>query len=179
MKHLPISLATACAVAILAAGCGGGSHSGANASRLSLSAGDRDFLEFASCVRSHGVSITDPFHRPGHTGLTLSFPSPSPAATAAEHACQHFIEAVINMKEAHAQALTASIRLPLIRFAECMRSHGIPLQDPDATGQLNLAPAGGPDAGRGPGRYSPVFHTADQACRHLLPAGVPDNGTGP
>jgi hypothetical protein len=59
-----------------------------------------------------------------------------------------------------------------------MRAHDIALLDPDPqTGSLNLGNVPGITSDFG--RYTPQFHSADAACRHLLPADVHDDGTGP
>jgi len=177
MTHRLAAAALACAVAASISACGGGGHAAGPASSRTVAGGDQDFVAFTRCVRAHGVAIADPSHRSGHAGLTLDFPSPTPAALAAERSCQHYIQPVIDAKNAGARALMVRIRLPLIRYAECMRTHGIPLKDPTPTGNLELGNVPGMNAG--PGRDSQQFRTADRACRHLLPAGVTDNGTGP
>lgn len=81
------------------------------------------------------------------------------------------------MKGAGARAVTAHVRLALIRYAQCMRTRGIPMLDPTSEGVLSLGNV--PGLADGPGRYTPQFHAADEACRHLLPASVNDNGAGP
>jgi len=139
--------------------------------------GDTDFLNFARCLRSHGVAEPDPKHRPGHTGLSIDVPSPNSHNRAALAACNHFIAKIVATKEAGASRQAAAWLPALTRYADCMRSHDIDMLDPDPEGQLNL--------GRIPGmtddfgRYSPQFRSADAACRHLLPAAVHDDGTGP
>jgi hypothetical protein len=174
-RHHLIS-AGAVATMLTVAACGGGSG---NARRPpATSAGDRDFIAFTACMRRHGVAMSDPYHRPGHAGLTLALPPKLPSTLAAYGACMHLIAPVIAMKEAGAQQrITASTRLGLIRYAECMRTHGIAMLDPDSQGILNLGNV--PGLGNGIGRYTPQFRAADHSCRHLLPASVPDNGTGP
>jgi hypothetical protein len=166
--------AAALALAVAIGGCG---SSAAGTGSAALSGGDTDFLNFTHCMRAHGVQMQDPYHRAGHSGLTLSMPTPSPAEKTAYGACEHFIQAVIEMKMSHAPRIPASARLALIHYAECMRSRGIPMLDPDQFGSLNLGNV--PGIANGPGRYTPPFHFADQECRHLLPAGIRDNGTGP
>jgi hypothetical protein len=69
------------------------------------------------------------------------------------------------------------VRLALIHYAECMRTHAVPMLDPNPLGQLNLGNVAG--ISNGFGRYSPQFRTADQACRRVLPTTVHDDGTGP
>jgi hypothetical protein len=159
----------------------GGHHDGSAAGQpLTTAQGDRDMVNFARCMRAHGVAMPDPVHEPGHTGLTLQFPSatPGPAERAANSACQHFIGPIIQAKQAGAAAAMSPARLAkLTDYARCMRAHDIPMLDPTSFGALNLGNP--PGVSSDFGRYSPQFHTADTACRHLLPAGVQDNGTGP
>jgi hypothetical protein len=138
---------------------------------------DRDFVEFARCLRQHGVDEPDPVHRPGHTGLSLEMPTPSPANRPALAACNHFLAGVEAMKAAGARTELARWLPSLIRYASCMRSHDIPMLDPGPQGQLNLGNV--PGISSDFGRYSPQFRAADAACRHLLPHGVHDDGTGP
>jgi hypothetical protein len=135
-------------------------------------------IQFAHCMRAHGVNMADPYHRPGHTGLSISLPEQRPANELAYKSCSQYLKPVIAVKEQAAQQrITPAIRLGLIRYAECMRSHVVPMLDPNALGQLNLGNV--PGISNGFGRYTPQFHAADHDCRRLLPAGVPDNGTGP
>lgn len=165
-------------VALVVAGCGGsGPTAGGTGTSAQLSSGDRGMIRYAACMRAHGANVPDPVHRPGHTGLSLNFPAPSPAVTRADRACGHYIAALVAAKEQGARARQSdSFRLHLLHYAQCMRQHGIPMLDPDQFGSLNL----GHDPGISPvGRYTPVFRHADQACRSLLPAGVRDNGSGP
>jgi hypothetical protein len=137
---------------------------------------DQDMVNFARCMRAHGVQMSDPFHIPGH-GLSINLPTRDSATSAAWGACNHFIAKIEQIKEA-AGASWAAANLPaLTRYAQCMRSHDIPMLDPTADGGLGLGNVPGITSDFG--RYSPQFRAADQACRHLLPPSVHDDGTGP
>lgn len=126
----------------------------------------------------------DPYHRSGHAGLTLDLPTKTPATVRAYASCEHLIAAVLAIKDAGLRARTNAMsyqqrrahQLGLLRYAQCMREHGVPMLDPDANGNLNLGSVPGIAS---VGRYTPVFRHADRACRSLLPADVRDNGTGP
>jgi hypothetical protein len=143
----------------------------------SLTQSDEDFVNFARCMRAHGVQMSDPFHRPGHAGLSIDMPTRDAATSAAYGACTHFISKIIAAKQAGAASRAVADLPALTRYAQCMRSHDIPMLDPTADGELNLGNVPGINSDFG--RYSPQFRAADSACRHLLPAGVNDDGTGP
>jgi hypothetical protein len=147
------------------------------AGQLTPAQSDRDMISFARCMRAHGVQMPDPFHRAGHSGLSIEIPSHTAANQPAFSACTHFLQPIIQMKNAHAEAVAAPMMHQLTEYARCMRSHDIGMLDPTPQGQLNLGRV--PSITSNFGRYSPQFRAADAACRHFLPAGVHDDGTGP
>jgi hypothetical protein len=155
----------------------GGHGSTAGTENVGPAQGDQDFVDYTRCLRSHGINEPDPFHRPGHAGLSINIPTPGPGTRAALAACSHFIQTVLQKKGAGVQAANPSSLAALSSYARCMRSHDIPMLDPTTGGQLNLGNVPGLTSDFG--RYSPQFRSADGACRHLLPAGVHDDGTGP
>ena len=182
--------ATLLAAALLATACSssaagpqvaslGGHHGGATGpQRLTSAQSDRDMLNYARCMRAHGVNMADPAHIPGHAGLSLVTSVTPPPSRAATAACTHFLQPIIQAKDAGAAAAMSPARLAaLTSYARCMRAHDIPMLDPTSFGALNLGRV--PGISSDFGRYSPQFRAADTACRHLLPAGVADNGTGP
>jgi len=138
---------------------------------------DQDAVNFARCLRAHGIDEPDPAPRPGHSGLSFQIPPATPANHAALAACNHFVAKIFAAKQAGANRELAHWLPSLVRYAQCMRSHDIPMLDPGPQGQLNLGPVPGITSDFG--RYSPQFRSADHACRHLLPAGVHDDGSGP
>jgi hypothetical protein len=138
---------------------------------------DQDMVAFARCMRSHGVQVPDPFHRPGHAGLSLDIPSRGPATNAAFAACTHYLQPIMAAKAAGQASVAAPELAALTRYARCMRDHDIAMLDPTSFGAVNLGHV--PGISNDYGRYSPQFRAADQACRHFLPANVHDDGTGP
>ena len=155
-----------------------GHHTAAPSSaQLTSAQSDADMVAFTRCLRAHGLDEPDPFHRPGHQGLSVEVPTPGPSTNAALSACNHFLAPIAQMKQAHARQELASWLPGLTHYAQCMRAHDIPMLDPTAEGALNLGNV--PGIASDFGRYSPQFRAADTACRHLLPPGVHDNGTGP
>jgi hypothetical protein len=138
---------------------------------------DQYMVNFARCMISHGVQMSEPYHRAGHAGLTLDIPSRSPATNAAFAACTHYSQPIIAAKQAGAAAQAAPHLAALTRYAQCMRQHDIGMLDPTSFGALNLGHV--PGISNDFGRYSPQFRAADAACRHYLPADIHDDGTGP
>ncbi len=177
------------AVAVAAAACSSGqsgpqiAHLPGHGSRttaarqLTTAQSDRDMISFTRCMRAHGVQMSDPVHRAGHSGLSIGIPSQTGANRPAFSACLHFLQPIISMKNAHAAAEAAPLMPALTRYARCMRAHDINMLDPTSEGELNLGNVPGV-TGRF-GRYSPQFRAADAACRHFLPASVHDDGSGP
>ena len=156
----------------------GGSAHGAGAPTLTQAQSDQDFVDFAHCMRAHGVQMPDPVHLRGHSGLSLvGLPAQTAANRPAFAACNHFIAQIEQMKNAHAQAVLGPLLPALTRYAECMRRHDIAMLDPTPQGQVDLGNV--PGINNNFSRNSPQFHAADTACRHFLPASVQDDGTGP
>jgi hypothetical protein len=138
---------------------------------------DADFVAFAHCMRAHGVEMSDPFHRPGHAGLSINLPTRDQSTRAAYAACNKYIAPIIVAKQQGGAARSPQVMAALTEYAHCMRAHDISMLDPTQFGGLNLGTV--PGITNDFGRYSPQFRSADAACRHLLPAGVHDDGTGP
>lgn len=147
---LLITLATT-ALALLAAGCGGGSSPGvanvnSSTTRTSTTASggpptealiqqeQRDAVRFVHCMRSHGVAnIPDPTVSP--RGFKDAFNNHTPAFQSAYATCGHLLPAghAQNQSAPNTQAQTAA----LLVFARCLRGHGLPsFPDPTARGQL-------------------------------------------
>jgi hypothetical protein len=189
MRHSRAWLASFTAVVV--AGCGGaGTHgiataTGGNAAAATTTtiSGDDAFIAYARCMRANGeADFPDPVQLPGHDGLSLVFNGDhdAPAYRAANEACQHLIQSIVDMKSRNSHdALTPERLQGLVAYARCMRDHQIPLLDPDPTdGHISLGTVAGiPDTGIS--RSGPQFGAADAACRSQLPPGVSDDGTGP
>lgn len=135
---------------------GGGSTSGTDA------------LAFAQCVRSKGVAN---FPDPSNAGV---IPKESPQQLGvsesrfqtAQSACQHLLP---NGGTGPSQAEITRVTALGLRFAVCMRSHGVPLPDPDSSGRI-------PDpATVGINQGSPKFESANQACGKYRPGYMPSN----
>ena len=141
---------------------------------------DQGMVDFARCMRSHGINQSDPVPDPiaGHAGLTMQVPSRTATNGAAFDACIHFLQTSgAGNGGSGGPAMSVAQLAARTSYARCMRSHDIAMLDPDQYGDLGLGNV--PGINNRFGRYSPQFRAADSACRHLLPAGSHDEGNGP
>jgi hypothetical protein len=182
------TLAVAVAVAVLAMACGGSGPSSASAPTYAQE------LALAQCMRSHGVpNFPDPNASGGYT-LTSngsvegaggsSIDIDSSQAQAAYGDCRHLLPGAPSISQLEQQVQQEQQRqeqaLPvLLKYSQCMRSHGVP-NFPDF-GQRDQSPAPGTSAALNPN--SPQFQAASTACQHLLPPGahvsIHTNGSAP
>jgi hypothetical protein len=159
-------------LALVAAGCGADSPdpgvaqtpSSTTTTQPSESVGSTsdDPIAFAACMRSRGVpDFPDP--KVTSQGQITSIPDDdSPHFRSALTACKEFL----GNGGAPSPAQRSQEREELLRFAACMRAHGVP-EFPDPTGSSSSV---GPRAD-GIDRSSPRFAAAKKACRGSL-AGV-------
>src|SRR5262249_55858549 len=127
-------------IGLLATACGGGS------SRAGGGGGGGAALAYARCRRAHGVPD---FPDPNSNGQFNVDPhSASSQETAADHACHHLLTTGRQANAAQQQHMLGQ----LVKYAQCMRAHGVPnFPDPDTTGGGIGEPGGG---GLGPRRLN-------------------------
>jgi hypothetical protein len=160
------------AAALLAAACGGSSTSSAGLPTLQdLTA---QALAYSKCMRSHGVpnfpdpTVQDNAHNKG-VGFNLpasgsgAIDSSSPVYRSANKACERQT-GFGHISPAQMQAAMNA----MLKFSECMRSHGIAnFPDPVNHGNNVGFSTTGIDSN------SARFTAAQKACRPLLPGGGP------
>lgn len=154
-------------VASLAAGCGGSSGGGVahigSTTTAKPGAGSPAgaALAYSSCIRSHGVPA---YPDPATPGL---IPKKTPqelgvdsgTLTAAQRACVHLAP----NGGSPTSAQVAQYRSSMLRYARCVRSHGVPnMPDPDSRGHLDIGP------GTPVNVDSPAFQAAFAACKRYL-----------
>jgi hypothetical protein len=155
MRHLFLALLAV--PVLLAAGCGGSSPS----SKSSGQNTQAQQLKYAQCMRQHGVNVSDPNQ---NGDQTIQNPQGGvQQMQAAEQACQKYAPNGGQPPKPSAQQQDA-----MIKFAQCMRNHGIPIPDPPSQpqpgGAVPLIPQNS-----GVDQNSPQFQQAQQACQHYLP----------
>ncbi len=173
-----ISLLAAAALGLAACGSSSASGTATNASAgQSSDAGSSKTLEFASCMRSHGVSnFPDPTggrlplqiqQTPNSTtvnGVAVN----GPAFQSAMQACRSYMPNAGTPSAAQ----TAEAKSQALAMSRCMRSHGVPnFPDP----KTQTGPYGGVAfsvgfAGTGIDPNSPAFQAAQKDCGSIIGA---------
>jgi hypothetical protein len=176
-----LALAGVAGLSLLAAACGGGSSAkvaqigttnSTNSSASSSASGSGDPRAFAACMRSHGVpNFPDPDSEGrfklvsgvGPGGQKTGVDTNSPEFKRADEACRKFQPSGTQPTAAQ----QAKVQQAMLKYAQCMRSHGVPkFPDPKAGGKLVVGDKSGVDPN------TPQFKAAQQACQKLVPGGA-------
>jgi hypothetical protein len=148
---------------LLAAACGG-SPSATNSGATMKS----HQVAFSRCMRSSGVTN---YPDPNSSGVTPKESSQelgvsSSKFQSAQSSCQHLLP---NGGNGPDQAEIQQVKAKGLRFAQCMRTHGVALPDPGSDGQI-------PDpASVGLNQGSSSFEAANLACGKYRPSYMPSD----
>jgi hypothetical protein len=168
------------AALVLAAGCGVANPFAPAASR---SSSQELALKWAQCMRSHGINVPDPDANgritvratagSGDTGTSTQAQGPDdPAFQAAQNACKQYQPAGAQGNGRPSQQQIDA----MTKFAQCMRDHGIPMQDPQVSnGGVRIGSTGGSDTVK---PDSDQFKAAQTACQHFLGQAAPKGSGG-
>ncbi|QFG20709.1 hypothetical protein [Actinomadura sp. WMMB 499] len=143
----------AAAVGLGLAGCGGGE--GATAAPSESMAAEDAQLEFARCMRENGVDVPDPGTGDGGETRFGKDVDRGRLERALEK-CQSWLQAGGVLPD----LADPEVRDRYVKFAQCMREHGVDVPDPGPDGRLEL-PTGAVGQGRA--------EKAREACGDLLP----------
>lgn len=116
-------------------------------------------LKFAQCMREHGVEMDDP--EPGGGIRIKSRAGDGQKVEQAQQACKHFMDAAIGdgSRKPSKEQLDRNLK-----FAQCMREHGIDMPDPtDGRIELRIKP----------GTPEEKVNAAQEACKEFQPGGGP------
>lgn len=157
------------ASALVVCGCGS-SPPQASAGKPRATSFGKQFLAFAGCMRAHGLpGFPDPQISTSGREMQVKI-SPgglnpnSPAFAAATRACRHLLP---NGGAPRAAGTGASVQEQAqgLKFADCLRSHGVPnFPDPERDGTFNLPSGLNPQA--------PQVQRAMQACKRSQPSSL-------
>jgi hypothetical protein len=129
---------------------------------------EQALLEYAQCMREHGVDMPDPIN--GRLDLRANRGEEQKVAQAQE-ACRSILEDVA--PPALDEAQQAELQEAALDYARCMREHGVDMPDPqfeEGGGVLTMMPEGAED--------DPQFDEAQEACQPILEAVQPDEPSG-
>lgn len=176
-RRMPAVCLVVVALGLGVSACGSSSGSSSSTAGAATGTGVQATarLNLAKCFRAHGINVPDPSTGGGPAGggsLFRVLRSYSQAqVSAARQACQQYIaQAFPRLNLSPAQR--AQVQQQLVKFAQCMRSHGVNVPDP--TINSNGGAGGGGGFGFGGGfrsaqRNSPAFQAAAKACQSLRP----------
>ena len=177
-RRPPLVLAALVSLALLVAGCGGGSPGshvaqlGSTATQTSTSSNastqQNGALAFARCMRSNGVlTYPDPIGSGLVKESLQQLGVSSSRFQAAQSACRNLLP---NGGRPPSQAERQQVRALSLRFAQCVRAHGLPsFPDPGSDGRIPDPATVGIDQG------SPRFQAANRACGKFRPPYLPSN----
>jgi len=139
-----------------------GSSGDGNGSGVSDAERDAAQVKFAQCMRSHGIDIPDPTP---DGGIRVRVPkSIAPARMQQiDSGCRKSsgLDKAMPPPSAAEQKQASDAAL---KFARCMRSHGVEMPDPQVgNGRIAIRIPRGANPG------SPRFKQAQQACQKLMP----------
>jgi hypothetical protein len=166
--------AVAVGTVLLTVACGGSSSSGpAGSSSSPGSSTIAKDVAYADCMSAHGLDITvnsnGDFSASNSSG---SSDTPPQNVQGAQNACQHLLPS----GSQPSQARQLSHLEQLLKYAQCMRSHGVPnFPDPisEGNGAYSFgAPQVAPSNGAGGGGINPnsaAYQKASQACQSIMP----------
>lgn len=158
-RSLPAVALAAAALSLAACGDTPGENAGSTSSKPEDGA-----LAFAACMREHGVDMPDPkVTSDGKIqlkGLEPGSGLPPKVFEEAQKACQSKLRAGADAMSPADRRQAAEQGL---KFARCMRAHGVDFPDPGADGSIMLQKGTGPDP------ESAAFRRAEQACQDEMP----------
>ncbi|GAB4051362.1 hypothetical protein GCM10028775_27750 [Catellatospora paridis] len=166
MCALPLLIAGLTVVAACTPASDTGIPTANSSTAASPSAGSGDLTAYVTCVREHGVNVTDPAPGVSPGAWVRQQAEANPAFDAADNACHHLLPAGA---ERQGPAPAAQELEQLRAFAVCMRAHEIEMSDPTPDGNMRV---GGrlEHVTKAQLLADPAFKAANDACKDKLPA---------
>ena len=140
-------------------------------------------VDFARCMREHGVDLPDPQMSGGGAGgggvmIEIGDDIDPKEMEAAQEACQPLMADAIGGFEPPDPEELERMQEQMLEFAKCMREHGIDMPDPDFSGGgPSRRSEGGPFGSSGVDPDDPDFRAAQEECQEVFgDAGAPFAG---
>jgi hypothetical protein len=164
--------ALAATASLVVAGCGGDTETpAASGSKQGIDAASKKaMLQFAQCMRDHGVNMPDPTFSEGGARVTMHQEKGSDPdkQREAEKACQKYQDQVKPPPMSEEQE--KKMKQAALKNAQCMRDHGIDFPDPQFGEGGRMTQKIGPSSGIDP--QSQKFQDAMKACQKDAPGGM-------
>jgi hypothetical protein len=162
------ALLAALAAGLALAACGGSTNATdpAASERAKEEQDEAKAAKFAKCLREHGIEASA---SSGGGGFRLQI-HPAPGASvqnmeAAQNDCRKYRPEPKHIKLSPQERVKREEEV--LKFAKCMREHGVDLHAEVGGGKVALGIHGAP--GSGPNPESPAFQAAQKACAGDLP----------
>lgn len=169
--NAPLAVACAVGLSLVLAACGGSAPKS-----TATQENEEKLVRFAKCMREHGLNATASTGSGGGALRVQGAKLNPQAMEAAQNACKRY------QPSAGKESLTPQQKVEreegVLKFAKCMREHGVKIHASTSGGATQVTIQGGPAAG-GPNPESPTFQTAQKACQGLLPFRGGGPGGGP
>jgi hypothetical protein len=166
-RHRPTLATVAVTAGVAIAGCGSNSPTATQSAKQFASHALAKQVAYAQCMRAHGVTgFQDPTLKRSARGVGVSqgvsaSVAQSPAFNSANQACQKLLPP--GSQGPSNQPVTAAQHGQMLKFAACVRAHGVPdMPDPATNGVFDLPPRINQNA--------PAFQSA---IKHCIPNGMP------
>jgi len=180
------------AVVLLVAACGGGESTSEIASLQEQEADtagsttaaaavdpDQAILDFAACMREHGIDMPDPEINSAGGGFGFTIQGEASDGSGpdqaemqkmqdANEACSHFLEGVVSEFE---PVDMTKMQDQMLAFSQCMRDNGIDYPDPEFSDDGGVTIIGGEGFAMDPS--DPAFQAAQEACQEIFGGGGP------
>jgi hypothetical protein len=164
MKIVPLLAAFAATASLVACGAEKEDPSSPASAQTQEAKNRKAMLDFARCMREHGVDMPDPQFSAGRVTQRMKGGNPE-QTQAAEKACEKY-RAQIKAPEMSASD-KEEFKKAALANARCMREHGIDFPDPqfDENGGARIK------IGKGLNPESAKFQAAQKACEKTMPKG--------
>jgi hypothetical protein len=160
-RRRPTLVTVLVAASLAITGCGSNAPTATQAAKQFVTHALAKQVAYAQCMRAHGVpGFKDPTLKRSALGVGVSqgvsaSVAQSPAFNSADHACQKLLPP--GSQGPTNQPVTAAQHAQTLKFAACVRAHGVAnMPDPAANGVFDLPPAINQNA--------PTFQSAIRRC---------------
>jgi hypothetical protein len=160
------TILAASAAALLLAACGGAKGDGGSPGQSS----DAKLHAFAECMRKGGVDVNE--GTGGNLQMRIGGGISPAKLDKIQRDCARKTGGGPGGGKKPSKAEQAKFLDQALKFARCMRSHGVNMPDPQAEGGgIKMSASSSSHSGGGIDPKSPAFQSAQKACGRFMPGG--------